>query len=385
MPTVEEKFDIIIIGTGLSASCFIYELIEKLEIKINLLWIGPLDTRAQTVCTWEPKSSDPWYKDFIQQKWNSWYFKFDNETISHASINYNYIAIDAQLLRKKAMSKIADFNWITRDTSSVLDVSRDNGVFTIKTPERSFLAEDVIDTRPPDYQKDSILQHFYGLKLRAKSRDFRSFPKDVCLMDFDINQEDPTGPCFIYALPFSNSEILIETTFFSKMIKNKVSYISQIRTWLKSRHNLELDDYEIIESEHGVIPMGKIIPIDDSLARLGSAGYATKTSTGYTFEYILKQTKSIIDQIHQKQHLTTYNPHPKPLAALDYIFLKVVNDNPSLMPRIFMHMAQKLKPDTFVEFMSEKNTFLTSFKMIMAMPKIPFIRSLLKIGLKRNV
>ena len=40
-------------------------------------------------------------------------------------------------------------------------------------------------------------------------------------MDFDINQEDPTGPCFIYALPFSNSEILIETTFFSKMIKNK--------------------------------------------------------------------------------------------------------------------------------------------------------------------
>jgi lycopene beta-cyclase len=169
------------------------------------------------------------------------------------------------------------------------------------------------------------------------------------------------------------------------MIKNKVSYISQIRTWLKSRHNLELDDYEVIESEHGVIPMGKIIPIDDSLARLGSAGYATKTSTGYTFEYILKQTKNIIDQIHQKQHLTTYNPHPKPLAALDYIFLKVVKDNPSLMPHIFMQMALKLKPDTFVEFMSEKNTFLTSFKMIMAMPKIPFITSLLRIGLKRNV
>ena len=73
------------------------------------------------------------------------------------------------------------------------------------------------------------------------------------------------------------------------------------------------------------------------------------------------------------------------LLVLDYIFLEVVKDNPSLMPSIFMQMALKLKPDTFVEFMSEKNTFSTSFKMIMAMPKIPFIASLLKIGFKRNV
>ena len=385
MPTVEEKFDIIIIGTGLSASCFIHELVEKLKIKINLLWIGPFDKRPQTVCSWEPKDSDPWYKDFIQQKWDSWYFKFDNETISHTSVNYNYIAIDAQLLRKKAMKKILDLNWITRDTSSVLDVSQDEGIFTVKTIERNFIAEEVIDTRPPAYEENSILQHFHGLKLKAKSIDSKNISNDVCLMDFDIDQEDQTGPCFIYALPFSNSEILIETTFFSKKIKSKESYILQIGKWLKSRYNMELNDYEIINSEHGVIPMGRIIPIDVSLARLGSAGGATKISTGYTFEYILKQTQNIIGQIHQKQHLITYNPHPKPLAILDYIFLEVVKNNPSLMPSIFMQMALKLKPDTFVEFMCEKNSFVTSFKMIMAMPKMPFIAALLRIGFKRNV
>ena len=59
----------------------------------------------------------------------------------------------------------------------------------------------------------------------------------------------------------------------------------------------------------------------------------------------------------------------------DKIFINVINKYPMLASKIFSSLARILNGDEMAKFMSGNASLLTTCKIIISMPKIPFIKS----------
>jgi len=64
-----------------------------------------------------------------------------------------------------------------------------------------------------------------------------------------------------------------------------------------------------------------------------------------------------------------------PNMFLDKIFINVIHKYPLLGPKIFSNLARILNGDEMAKFMSGNASLLTTCKIIISMPKIPFIKS----------
>lgn len=108
---------------------------------------------------------------------------------------------------------------------------------------------------------------------------------------------------FVYVLPFSETEALVEYTFFSKTIPDIGVFKEGLKNYCSD--NLRLDKYSILEEEYGVIPMSNHRPkiVDGKIIKIGTAAGQTKTSTGYTFDYIQRNSQAIVASIKQQKSL----------------------------------------------------------------------------------
>ena len=74
-----------------------------------------------------------------------------------------------------------------------------------------------------------MLQHFVGWEVKAAAGAFD--PTTAILMDFRCDQT--RGMHFIYCLPFSDQEALIESTLFSPELAPADFYDAAITSYLK--------------------------------------------------------------------------------------------------------------------------------------------------------
>ena len=68
---------------------------------------------------------------------------------------------------------------------------------------------------------------------------------------------------------------------------------------------------------------------------------------------------------------------PKKYDFLDRVFLDVMKKNPNSMPSIFSRFFGS-KTDDSIKFLSNQSTFLEDINVIKKMPKIMFLKSILK-------
>ena len=66
------------------------------------------------------------------------------------------------------------------------------------------------------------------------------------------------------------------------------------------------------------------------------------------------------------------------MLYLDRIFLYVLRYYPDIAPDMFMRLAKALNAQQFAYFMNHQAGFTIWFKVIRAMPKIPFIKALFR-------
>ncbi len=226
----------------------------------------------------------------------------------------------------------------------------------------------VFDSRPPKLPSNILLQHFEGFVVTSKEDVFDE--KLVILMDFRCDQS--RGMHFIYLLPFSKRKALVESTMFSKTVEKKEFYLTAISKYLKKYFNL----IEFTKSDHekGIIPMHYIFNESKYIYNIGSRGGAVRPSSGYAFTFIQKQAFQISSQLKNRKKIDT-KIHNNIDLFLDKIFINVINEYPLLGPKIFSNLARTLNGDEMAKFMSGHASLLTTCKIIISMPKIPFIKS----------
>ena len=253
-------------------------------------------------------------------------------------------------------------------------VAKQNGVAVVEGEGRGQACSDLVfDSRPPPVPPGLMLQHFIGLEVRASRPVFDA--GTAILMDFRVDQS--RGMHFIYLLPFSATEALVESTLFSPRTLEEGFYLDAIETYLSAHYGLH--SFETVRRERGVIPLGRLPQRDPNIPGIGGNGGAIRPSSGYAFVFIQKQIDRAITGVAQGGALRFLTPHKPVDLWMDAVLLSVLRHWPERAPELFLRMGRALDGDEFARFLSGEADWPLRMKVIMAMPKWPFLRGLVRL------
>lgn len=235
----------------------------------------------------------------------------------------------------------------------------------------------VLDSRPPVVPINQMFQYFIGWEIKAPPGSFDE--KKATLMDFRCDQS--RGIHFIYMLPFSSSDALVESTMFSQNREPDTFFETAIETYLAQ--HCEVCDFTILNVEKGGIPLGRL-PLNKGInTGIGSNGEAIRPSSGYAFAFIQKQILATIEHAKSKKKnentsgpLAIKGPHKLVDLWMDEVFVTVLKHRPEVVPELFLNMAKVLNGDEFALFMSGNAGWWLRLKVVVAMPKLIFIKAL---------
>ena len=234
-----------------------------------------------------------------------------------------------------------------------------------------------LDTRPPFIPINQMFQHFIGWEISAPFGSFDS--KTAVLMDFRCDQS--RGIHFIYLLPFSNSKALVESTMFSPKRESDIFFETAIEVYLEEYCGVS--DFSITRIEKGGIPLGRIPRVKAVNVGFGGNGGAIRPSSGYAFAFIQKQILATIQYAKSKKlqggtliPLVIKRPHKLIDLWMDEVFITVLRHKPETAPELFLRMANALDGDQFALFLNGEAGWKIRIKIVMAMPKLIFIKAL---------
>lgn len=183
----------------------------------------------------------------------------------------------------------------------------------------------IFDSRPPRRlppARTTLLQHFRGWFVRTRESCFD--PAVAELMDLRTPQPG-RGVSFVYVLPFSTREALVEYTEFSAAPLNRDVYEAALRHY--THVTRPLGTFTVTGTEQGVIPMTDGLFPRRTGARvfpLGAAAGATRPSTGYTFAALQRQTAHIASACRAGRTPLPPRPHARRHRAMDAVLLRAL-------------------------------------------------------------
>ena len=192
-------------------------------------------------------------------------------------------------------------------------------------------------------------------------------------MDFSVEQKGNTR--FMYVLPTTKNEALIEYTLFSRDLLSTSEYETEIQKYIQK---LGISEYEIVEKEHGNIPMTSYKfwkHNSKNIINIGSAGGWTKASTGYTFKNSTKKSKARVQFLLTKNDFRNFHRQDK-FWFHDLLFLDVLNRRNDKGSQVFSALFKKGNPALIFKFLDEETTLWEDLQVIWKCPKRLFVRTL---------
>lgn len=361
--------EVTIIGAGISGLLISRHLIDQ-GIAVTL--VGPEDKRQQTLCTWRNVHAAEYYTEHIIGRWDSWQFRASNTKIVHQSDKYWYEALNGLTLKKSLEDYLSEQPTFTRIRELAKTKQKTNDGFEINTSSGSFMSPYLLDSRPPQFQENTLVQQFHGITIEYERA--KEIAKHPILMDFNIPQLDPNYVMFVYVIPLTRKSILVEATLFGTSTVEESLLRNAAQQWIEVNCDADCLNETIIFEEKGIIPMGPV-SFTNNGKPAGIAAGSARQSSGYTLQGLERQIKQFKES--SDLNLLSKPPYSNISKWMDKLFLKVIRNNPALGQEIFTTMAQSLTGDEFAAFMADNFSIKDSLKIIRALPKFPFIRAML--------
>jgi lycopene beta-cyclase len=134
-----------------------------------------------------------------------------------------------------------------------------------------------------------------------------------------------------------------------------------------------------VEEEFGIIPMtnfafskgqGRIINI-------GTAGGRTKASSGYTFQFIQKHSKAIVDALIRNGN-PQVSGESRRFHFYDSVLLHILYHNRLPGSGIFSDLFERNKASQVLKFLDNETSLLEELRIISTLPTLPFSIAALK-------
>jgi len=364
----------VIVGGGLAGLQLAHRIRNDLFFKGKKIAIIDPDTKSEndkTWCFWE-KNPGKW-DHLITKKWQQGKFisseiteNLDLDPYSYKMLKsldfYNYV--------KSELETSEDFIFIKDKISKIDQVTR-----TAIGEKDNYTATHFFDSRPPlEFRNENsslIYQHFKGITIKTLNKAFN--PEVFTMMDYRLKYKESTS--FTYILPLSVKEALIEFTFFTPFLTEETVYDEKLDEYIKTI--LKLDDYEIIASEKGVIPMTDY-PFQKSNTRyftkIGTAGGWVKASSGYSFKNTEVKVTQLIENIKRGLRPSS-NLFSKKFQKYDAIFLDVLEKRNDLGESLFTKFYTKNSIQEIFKFLDEETTFSEELKIMLSLYHPQFLKS----------
>ncbi|BBH71675.1 lycopene cyclase [Actinoplanes sp. OR16] len=233
----------------------------------------------------------------------------------------------------------------------------------------------VLDSRPARPVKPGHtfwLQHFRGWWVRSEAALFD--PASAVLMDFRTPQP-ARGVSFGYVLPTSAHTALIEYTEFSPARLSDDAYDTALTAYMRLWN---LNDLAIEEVEDGAIPMTDGVferRPSARVVRIGTAGGATRPSTGYTFSAMRRQAREIAELIRTGRDPVPSAAYPRRHLWMDAVALHAWDSGLVAAPEFFERLFQRNPAERVLRFLDGRTTPAEEFSLMASTPLLPMMRA----------
>jgi lycopene beta-cyclase len=377
--------DIAIVGAGAAGLSLAHRLATGPAAGVSVALLapppGPLRAPRRTWCFWEPVPGR--YDRAVAASWE-WLRVRDR----HGAAVRRHIAP----LRYK-MIRSGDFEHLVGEELGACPAVRrvEAAVDTVTVlPDRTalLLATDgsgarlpvrarwVFDSRPPTAlpaARTHLLQHFRGWFVHAQHPVFD--PETVELMDFRTPQP-ARGLSFGYVLPTGPRTALVEYTEFGPAPLTREAYDAALHHY--TRHVLGTGEVRVLATETGVIPMTDAPPVRQAAGpvfRIGTAGGATRASTGYTFAAIQRQTDAVADAVRAGRRPLPPAPHPARARMMDAVLLRALATGRVDGADLFFHLFRRVPARRLLRFLDGRTRLAEDLAVGVRTPVLPMLRT----------
>ncbi|WP_291147617.1 lycopene cyclase family protein [Flavobacterium sp. UBA7680] len=384
-----KHFDYIFTGTGLASLMTVYKMVLSKNFSdksILLLDQDSKKTNDRTWCFWEKEDSI--WNPIISKKWDLALFANENFKRYLELKPYIYNKIDGLDFYDFIFEAISNQPNIIFLNEKVTDINELETHVFVGTEENRYTCNYLFNSIYTKAFAESqnkypvLQQHFVGWFVKSESEVFN--PEKVTFMDFSVEQKGNTR--FMYVLPTSGTEALVEYTLFSEKLLPTAEYENEIQNYLQK---LGIYQFEIIEKEQGSIPMTSYPFWKKNTKRvlnIGTAGGWTKASTGYTFKNSDKKSSELVKFLSDNSsHEITESFSMKAFHKksrfwfYDLLLLDILHRHNELGSSIFSSLFKKGNPQLIFKFLDEETNLFEEFQVILKCPKVPFIKALFRV------
>jgi lycopene beta-cyclase len=231
----------------------------------------------------------------------------------------------------------------------------------------------VLDSRPRPPRRPgrtSWLQHFRGWWVQTEAPVFD--PARAVLMDFRTPQP-ARGVSFGYVLPVSDRYALVEYTEFSPDLLSDDGYDAALRGYLDLL-GLDPSALTVREVEDGVIPMtdgpfdGRPSP---RVVRLGTAGGATRPSTGFTFAAMHRQADQVARALAAGRPPVPAPAYPRRHLWMDAVALRALDRGLVGGPEFFDRLFDRNPAERVLRFLDGATSPAEDLAVMRSSPLLP--------------
>lgn len=373
------SYDFIICGAGCAGLSLLMRMIRsgKFSDKKVLLIDKEAKTKNdRTWCFWE--SGIGFFEEVVCKKWETISFFSNNYSSSFAIDPYCYKMIRGIDFYEYCFNEISrlpnielvygDVNGWEYEKEAIILKLNDKAIRLVDAGTHIF--NSIYNSSKPGKKHTTLLQHFKGWLIETPVPFFND--AEATIMDFRIPQTH--GTSFAYVLPLSKTIALIEYTLLSKELLRPEEYAQGLSDYISKF--LGIDSYVIKEEEFGVIPMtNEKFQFSGQGWQIGTAGGQTKASSGYTFQFIQKQSQHIADYLIAGRSLNELPATHRRFRFYDNTLLHILYHNKLKGDKIFSALFKKNKPQRVLKFLDNESSLRDELKIISSLPAWPFLKA----------
>jgi lycopene beta-cyclase len=376
---LSNHYHYIITGAGCAGSSLLLRMMNEPFFKDKQILVidqSPKNTNDRTWCFWEKMPGI--FEQIVHHRWGKLNFFSDSysDTLTISPYQYKMIrGIDLYSFVKNKSTAHSNIEWRNEKVKSIYN-SVNNAIVELEGEYLScdYLFNSILFEKI--LRKDEgLLQHFKGWVIETPTASFD--PNTAILMDFRLSQQH--GTTFMYVMPTSANTALVEYTLFTEELLPDETYEAALHEYITTK--LAITDYIIQHEEFGVIPMTRHkFPLQDGrIIYTGIAGGQVKGSSGYTFQFIQKRTKQIVDSLIKRQEVllrTTWNE--KKFRLYDNTLLHVLKSGKMNGDDVFTRIFQKNTIQHVLKFLDNESSLAGDLQIIRSLPNSIFLPAALR-------
>jgi lycopene beta-cyclase len=342
-------------------------------------WAGPGDESANALV---PLAARVWSRMELRDRFGG------PATYELGELRYVMLrSADFYAEAEAALTRLGDSAvWLTGAIDQVSDGPETALVQVVG--QQPIAARWVFDSRPvPPHRPASttLLQHFRGWTVRFDDPVLN--PGLPMLMDFGVRQPD-RGVAFGYCLPIDAHRGLVEYTEFSRRPLAPADYDRALTDYLRDRWGVLPGNGLSVEAvEDGVIPMTDAPfarQVGTRVFRWGTAGGATRPSTGYTFAAIQRQAVAVAELLLAGRVPVPPRPYPARHLWLDAVLLRALDRGYIQGPELFTGLFADNSSQRVVRFLDGLSSPRDELAIMRSTPMLPMLRATIEDGVARG-